>query len=76
MPLHIKKLNHGQSEIWIDSGTHRVIPTNEVRITVNKLAPEEDARHINASYPMVGEQATYTLTTEAEIAAALGITRG
>jgi hypothetical protein len=76
MILHAKRLNHGQSEIYIEiNGTEskrRILATNELRNITARLCPKETFdTFYQALYVRVGSHATLTTADMDEIATEL-----
>ena len=73
MILHVKKLNNGQSEIWLNDEPRHTVATNGIRNAFLTVGDAEEARTFAARSLQIGEQASYDDLHVAEIATKLGL---
>jgi hypothetical protein len=73
MILHVKKLNNGQSEIWLNEEPRYTVATNAVRNAFIALGDAEEARSFAARSLQIGEEASYDGLNVAEVATKLGL---
>ena len=73
MILHVKKLNNGQSEIWLNDEPRHTVATNGIRNAFLTVGDAEEARTFAATSLQVGEEASYDGLNVAEIATKLGL---
>jgi len=71
MILHVKKLNNGQSEIWLNDEPRQTVATNGVRNAFRAVGDSDEARSFAAKYLQIDEQASYDGLHVAEIATEL-----
>jgi hypothetical protein len=71
MVLHVKKLNNGQSEIWLNVEPRQTVATNGVRNAFLAVGDAEEARNFAARSLQIGEEASYEGLNVAEIATKL-----
>lgn len=71
--LHVKKLNNGQSEIWLNDEPRHTVATNAIRNAFLAVGDAEEARTFAARSLQIGEQASYDGLYVAEIATTLGL---
>jgi hypothetical protein len=76
MILHVKKLNNGQSKIWLNDEPRRTVATNAVRNAFLAVGDAEEARTFGARSLQIGEEASYGGLNVAEIATKLGTMTG
>jgi hypothetical protein len=69
--LHVKKLNNGQSEIWLNDEPRHTVATNGIRNAFLAVGDSEEARAFAARYLQIGEEASYDGPHVAEIATEL-----
>jgi hypothetical protein len=69
MILHVKKLNNGQSEVWLNEEPRHTVATNGIR---NAFLAVGDAEVV-ARYLQIGEEASYDGLHVAEVATKLGL---
>jgi hypothetical protein len=74
MILHVKKLNNGQSEIWLDDEPRHTLATNAIRNAFLAVGDAEEARTFAARSLQIGEEVSYDGLNVAEIATKLGLT--
>jgi hypothetical protein len=73
MILQVKKLNNGQSEIWLNDEPRHTVATNAIRNAFLAVGDAEDARTFAARSLQIGEEASYDGLNVAEIATKLGL---
>ena len=73
MILHVKKLNNGQSEIWLNEEPRHTIATNAIRNAFLAVGDAEETRTFAARSLQIGEEASYDGLNIAEIASTLGL---
>jgi hypothetical protein len=73
MILHVKKLNNGQSEIWLNDEPRHPVATNAIRNAFLAVGDAEEARNFAARSLQIGEEASYDGLNVAEIATKLGL---
>jgi hypothetical protein len=73
MILHVKKLNNGQSEIWLNDEPRHTLATNAIRNAFHAVGDAEEARTFAARSLQIGEEASYDGLNVAEIATKLGL---
>jgi hypothetical protein len=73
MILHVKKLNNGQSEIWLNDEPRHTVATNAVRNAFLAIGDAEEARTFAAKSLQIGEEESYDGVNVAEIATKLGL---
>jgi hypothetical protein len=73
MILHLKKLNNGQSEIWLNDEPRHTVATNAIRNVFLAVGYAEEARTFAARSLPMGEEASYDGLNVAEIATKLGL---
>jgi hypothetical protein len=73
MILQVKKLNNGQSEIWLNDEPRHTVATNAIRNAFLAVGDAEEARTFAARSLQIGEEASYDGLDVAEIAAKLGL---
>ena len=71
--LYVKKLNNGQSEIWLNDEPRHTVATNAIRNAFLAVGDAEEARTIAARSLQIGEEASYDGLNVAEIATKLGL---
>ena len=71
MIFHAKKLNHGQSEIWVNDEPKRIVATNAIRNVFVALGDSDDARSFGTQCIQMqpSEEASFDGSNVAEIAA-------
>ncbi len=73
MILRVKKLNNGQSEIWLNEEPRHTVATNAIRNAFLAVGNSEPARAFAAKYLQIDEDAAYDGLHVAEIATTLGL---
>lgn len=73
MILHVKKLNNGQSEIWLNDEPRHTVATNAIRNAFLAVGDAEEACTFAARSLQIGEEASYDGLNVAEIATKLGL---
>jgi hypothetical protein len=73
MILHVKKLNNGQSEIWLNEEPRHTVATKVILNAFLAVGDAEEARIFAARSLQIGEEASYGGLTVAEIATKLGL---
>jgi hypothetical protein len=73
MILQVKKLNNGQSEIWLNDEPKHTVATNSIRNAFLAVGDAEEARTFAARSLQIGEEASYDGLNVAEIATNLGL---
>jgi hypothetical protein len=73
MILHVKKLNNGQSEIWLNDEPRHTAATNAIRNAFLAFGDAEEARTFYVRLLQIGEVASYDGPNVAEIATKLGL---
>ena len=73
MILHVKKLNNGQSEIWMNDEPRYTVATNAVRNAFIAVGDAKKVRSFAAGSLQIGEEAFYDGRNVAEIATKLGL---
>jgi hypothetical protein len=73
MILHVKKLNNGQSEIWLNDEPRHIVATNAIRNAFLAVVDSEHTRAFAARYLQIDEEASYDGPEVAEIATKLGL---
>jgi len=73
MILHVKKLNNGQSEIWLNDEPRQTVATNAIRNVFLAVGDAEEARTFAARSLQIGEEASYDSLNVAEVATKLGL---
>ena len=73
MILHVKKLNNGQSNVWLNDEPRHTVATNAIRNTFLAVGDSEQARSFAARYLQIDEEATFDGPDVAEIATKLGL---
>jgi hypothetical protein len=73
MILQVKKLNNGQSEIWLNDEPRHTVATNAIRNAFLAVGDAEEARTFAARSLQIGEEASYDGPNVAEIASKLGL---
>jgi hypothetical protein len=73
MILHVKKLNNGQSEIWLNDEPRHIIATNAIRNTFLGVGDAEETRTFAARSLQIGEEVSYDGLNVAEVATWLGL---
>jgi hypothetical protein len=73
MILQVKKLNNGQSEIWLNDEPRHTVATNAIRNAFLAVGDAEEARTFAARSLQIGEEASYNGLNVAEIATKLGL---
>ena len=73
MILHVKKLNNGQSETWLNDEPRHTVATNAIRNVFLAVGDAEEARTFAARSLQIGEEASYDGLNVAEIATKLGL---
>lgn len=73
MILRVKKLNNGQSEVWLNEEPRHTVATNAIRNTFLAVGDSEQTRAFAARYLQIGEEATFDGPDVAEIATKLGL---
>ena len=73
MILHVKKLNNGQSEIWLNDESRHTVATNGIRNAFFAVGDAEDTRTFAATSLQIGEEASYDGLNVAEVATWLGL---
>ncbi len=73
MILYVKKLNNGQSEIWLNDEPRQTVATNAIRNTFLAVGDAEEARTFAARSLQIGEETSYDGPHVAEIATKLGL---
>jgi hypothetical protein len=73
MILHVKKLNNGQSEIWLNDEPRHTVATNAIRNAFLAVGDTEKTSTFAARSLQIGEEASYGGLTVAEIATKLGL---
>jgi hypothetical protein len=71
MILHVKKLNNGQSEIWLNDEPRHTVATNAIRNAFLAVGDSDEAGAFAANSLQIGEQAFYDGPHVAEIATEL-----
>jgi hypothetical protein len=71
--LYVKKLNNGQSEIWLNDEPRHTVATNAIRNAFLAVGDAEDARTFAARSLQIGEEASYDGLNVSEIATKLGL---
>ena len=71
--LQVKKLNNGQSEIWLNDELRHTVATNALRNAFLAVEDVEEARTFAARSLQIGEEASYGGLNVAEIATKLGL---
>lgn len=74
MTLHVKKLNNGQSEIWLNYEPRYAVAANAIRnIIFFGVGNAEEARTFAVRSLQIGEEASYDGHNVAAIATKLGL---
>ncbi len=73
MILQVKKLNNGQSEIWLNDEPRHTVATNAIRNAFLAVDDAEEAPTFAARSLQIGEEASYDGLNVAEIATKLGL---
>lgn len=73
MILDVKKLNNGQSEIWLNDEPRNTKETNAIRNAFLAVGDAKEARTFAARSLQIDEEAPYDGPNVAEIATKLGL---
>jgi hypothetical protein len=73
MILHVKKLNNGQSEIWLNDEPRHTVATNAIRNAFLAVGDAEEARIFAARSLQIDEEASYDGLNVAQMATELGL---
>ena len=73
MILYVKKLNNGQSEIWLNDEPRHTVATNAIRNAFLAVGNAEEIRAFAARSLRIGDEASYDGLNIAEIATKLGL---
>jgi len=73
MILHVKKLNNGQSEIWLNDESRHTVATNGIRNAFLAVGDAEETRTFAARSLQIGEEVSYDGLNVAEIATKMGL---
>lgn len=75
MIFHAKKLNYGQSEIWVNDEPKRIVATNAIRNVFVSVGDSDEARSFGAQCIQMqpNEQASFESSNVAAIATELGL---
>lgn len=73
MMLHAKKLNNGQSELWLNDEPRHTVATNAIRNAFLAVGDAEETRNFAARSLQIGEEAFYDGLNVAEVATWLGL---
>jgi hypothetical protein len=73
MILHVKKLNNGQSEVWLNEEPRHTVATNAIRNVFLAVGDSEDTRAFAARCLQIDEEASFDGPDAAEIATKLGL---
>jgi hypothetical protein len=73
MILQVKKLNNGQSEIWLNDEPRHTVATNAIRNAFLAVGDSEHTRAFAARYLQIDEEASFDGPEVAEIATKLGL---
>ncbi len=76
MILHVKKLNNGQSEVWLNEEPRQTVATNAIRNAFLAVGDSEQTRAFAARYLQIDEEASVDGPKVAEIATELGLVDG
>jgi hypothetical protein len=76
MILQVKKLNNGQSEVWLSEESKRTVATNAIRNAFLAVGDSEQTHAFAARYLQIDEEALFDGPNVAEIAAELGLVEG
>ncbi len=73
MILQVKKMNNGQSEIWLNDEPRHTVATNAIRNVFLAVGDSEHTRAFAARYLQIDEEASFDGPEVAEIATKLGL---
>ena len=73
MILHVKKMNNGQSEIWLNDEPRHTVATNAIHNAFLAVGDAEEVRTFAARSLQIGDEASYDGLNVAEIATKLGL---
>jgi len=73
MILHVKKLNNGQSDVWLNEEPRHTVPTNAIRNTFLAVGDSEHSCAFAARYLQIDEEASFDGPDVAEVATKLGL---
>ena len=73
MILHVKKLNNGQSEVWLNEEPRHTVATNAIRNAFLARGHSEQTRALADLYLQIDEEASFDGPDVAEIATKLGL---